>query len=586
MSSLICKLSSAVCNIFSRLAQVELTSSIRSTSRNIYTEPQFLAALGETGPRVLYLRSDIILRNITYNQGPDKTIVFNDWRIVQGLTPGQLSLFGPIVADRQEIFTSFSAGQIRGTFGRVDVYPEWWGLQANNHDIAINCAVKASTLDSNGFGIKVSLSNRTYDVSAPIDLSSMAVTLQGAGTGLTSLISTTSWNATFLKADVWGLDTGSANHAAMIWIGGDLTGNDLYDARTYRCKVIGMTIACGNASFAHKIGGVKHVSGISSKRGWVEEGNAISDVTITSASGFGIGFCQHKLVTGSSGGFGAAVINGLSIKDFWIAGPTFTDAYGMYFSQWTNNCSVDTGTIDMRVSKSISSEWNTPPVIPTPPTPWIVTYPLIGVKAQGNLSLSNIHFEGMAIAVHVQYNSSGGNAINLQSLVFKWLQDPLRNAVHYEDGRSGADFANESEVTAANQITGDVTNDGNRYFGYGTGVLISKNKGSYQVAYNNFDRVTINGLKDTGVVLYLLRDAMYGKNIRSYGKGQYAASSGYGGISFYTRGNAYAWTTALVYDAMADEWVYNSIGATGSYDPANLADPANASRQFFIGPIF
>lgn len=561
----------------------------RNNERNVQTQAQLQAAFAEAGALIIYVRTDITLNTIL-TMDASKTLVMGDFQFTKN-SGGGLILYGSFVADRRQIFVGFVAGDIVGTFGSSDVYPEWWGLQDGYHDIAINCAVRASTLAytslitgdaTNNYGIKVSLTNRVYEVSAPIDLSSKAVTLEGAGSNLTFLRATPNWTPTWLKADVWGSDTGPVNHAAMIWIGGDLTGNTKIDARTYRTKVKGMEIECYYASFKYKAGELLRVSGISSKR-WVEECSMIEDVSITNATGFGIGFCQHKTgaAVGLSGGWGAAVINGLSIRDFWITGPTFRDTYPMYFSQWTNNCSVDTGTIGPSLAKSNSSAFSANNVALDPidggniysRPAWEVTYPLIGIKAQGNLSLSNIHFEGVVIGVHCQYNSSGGNSISLTNLNFLSLHDPIRGSVYINDGSSGLDFTTQAQVTAANAVTYNITDDGNRYFGYGCGVLISKNKGDDAVPINAFDRVNINGIHGAGGVTYLLRDATYGKNIRAYGMSQNPNSSG-GGISFYSRGNQYAWTNTLP---------FSSIGA---YDFTNPSSAASTSRTFFVGPVY
>jgi hypothetical protein len=519
----------------------------------------------------------------------EKSIEFNTFKFVKG-SGSSIIFYGKCVAERRQIFSGFVAGDIVGIFGRTDVYPEWWGLVSGYHDIAINCAVRASTLAytslitgdaTNNYGIKVSLANRVYEVSAPIDLSTKAVTLEGAGSNLTYLRSTVNWTATWIKAEVWGTDTGPANHAAMIWIGGDLTGNSKIDGRTYRTKVKGMEIECYYAAFPYRLDEAldssKRVSGISSKF-YVEECSMIEDVQISNSTGFGIGFCRHKLTAGTAEGWSGGVINGLSIRDFWITGRTFRSAYPLYFSQFTNNCTVDTGTVDMSMVKSVSSAWNVAPADPQPA--WVVTYPLIGIKAQGNMSVSNVHIEGPVIGVHVEYNGGGGNVVSLSNLNFLYLQDPIRGALYYADGLSGLDFANESEVTAANLVTQTNSVDTPRYFGYGCGVLIAKGNymtGSSNVPWNTKDRVTINNIRTSGGVTYLLRDAMYGKNIRGYGMGEPPQqTTNIGGISFYSRGNAYAYTTTLPYTAISGSF----------YDPANTTSAASTSRQFFIGPIF
>jgi hypothetical protein len=563
----------------------------RNNERNVQTQAQLLFAAAESGALTIYVRQDIALSTIV-TMSDNKTLVMGNCQFTQS-GGGGLVLYGSLVADRRQIFSGFTAGQIVGTFGRADVYPEWWGLADNNHDIAINCAIRASTLainintglPTNNYGIKVSLANRVYNVSAPLDMSAKSVTLEGAGSGLTFISATTAWNATWVKADVWGEATGPANHAAMIWIGGDLLGSPARsDERTYLSKVKGVYINCYNAAYPYRLDGSKRVSGISSKR-WVEECSVIHDVVIENASGFGIGFCQHRGIgqDWSGGATGAAVINGLSIRDFWITGPTFRDTYPMYFPQWTNNCSVDTGRIGPSLAKSISSAFSANNVALDPidggniysRPAWEVTYPLIGIKAQGNLSLSNIHFEGVVIGVHCQMNGSGGNSISLKNLNFLSLHDPIRGSIYINDGRSGVNFTTNAQGISANAITYNITNDAARYFGYGCGVLISKDQYSSEVPTNYFDRVTISGIHGAGGVTYLLRDASYGHNILAYGMGQNPNSSG-GGISFYSRGNVYAHTTTLPYSAVGG----------GAYDRNNTTSPASTSRQFFIGPIY
>jgi hypothetical protein len=371
---------------------------------------------------------------------------------------------------------------------------------------------------------------------------------------------------TWEKAEVWDAAANTPNHAALIWIGG------INGIASYRNQVTGVFIECYNASFAWRLTD-KRVSGISSK-GQVEECSIIDEIVVSSPTGFGIGFCPHR---DSVGTLQTPVINGLSITNFWIIGRTVRDMVPLYFAYATNNLSVDVGTVDMSMSKGVSSAWNVAPANPEPA--WVLTYPLVGIKAQGNMSVSNIHIEGPVIGVHVQENNTGGNNISLTSINIWQLQDPARGALYYADGLSGVDFANESEVTAVNAIAYNATNDSTRYFGYGTGVLISRAYSTVAldpVPYNVKDRVNINGLKCSGGVTFLIRDAMYNKNIRAFGQGQSPTIQGLAGIAHYSRGNAYAWTTTLPYTA---------IGA-GAYDPTAPTSTASLSRTFFVGPIF
>ena len=553
----------------------EIMPAIRSDERNVHTQAQLQAAFADSGARIIYVRKDIELDDVL-TMNADKTLVMDDYRFSQSGDGGGLILMGVVVADRKQIFSGFAAGEISGSFGQEAVFPEWWGLVDNLHDVAINCAVQAGRISTSLTGLKISLAARTYDVSAPIDLSGKAITLEGAGSQLTFLRATSSWDATWVKAEFWGAPTDPVNHAAMVWIGSNL---GLGTSFSFWTKVKGMTINCYYAGFPYRVSGLKRVSGISSK-GYVEECSVIHDVAIENSTGFGIGFCRHKAPADdwSGGVTGSSVVNGLSIRDFWITGRTFRDAYPLYFSAFTSNCSVDTGTIDMTMVKSISSSWNVAPADPEPA--WVVTYPLVAITAQGGISISNIHIEGAVIGVHVRQNNGGGNSVSLTNLTFWQLQDPIRGAVYDDDNLSGLDFPDEAAVTAANLMTGTNSNDAPRYFGYGCGVLIAKEyllTGATSIPRNTKDRVTISGIRSTGGTTYLLRDEMYGKNIRAFGMGASPAQlTSTGIISFYSRGNPYAWSTTLPYTA---------IGA-GAYDPALPSSTASTSRTFFVGPIY
>ena len=554
----------------------EIMPAIRSNERNVHTQAQLIAAFAESSALTIYVRKDIDL-SVSVTMEANKTLVMGDYRFTQ-IGASTLILMGAVVADRKQIFSGFTAGQVSGSFGQEAVFPEWWGLVDNLHDVAINCAVQAGRISTSLTGLKISLAARTYDVSAPIDLSGKAITLEGAGSQLTFLRATSAWDATWVKAEFWGAPTDPVNHAAMVWIGSNL---GLGTTMSFWTKVKGMTIHCYYAGFPYRVAGLKRVSGISSK-GYVEECSVIHDVAVEYSTGFGIGFCRHKAPADdwSGGVTGSAVVNGLSIRDFWITGRTFRDAYPLYFSAFTNNCSVDTGTIDMTMIKSISSAWNVAPADPEPE--WVVTYPLIGITAQGGISISNVHIEGPVIGVHVEQNNGGGNSVSLTNLTFWQLQDPIRGALYYEDGLSGVDFANEAAVTAANLMTGTNSNDVPRYFGYGCGVLIAKGyllTGTTSIPRNTKDRVTISGIRSIGGTTYLLRDEMYGKNIRTFGMGASPAQlTSTGIISFYSRGNPYAWSTTLPYTAITP--------GGGAYDPANPTTAASTSRTFFVGPIY
>lgn len=522
--------------INANFAELYARGDVRSTGRNITSLPQFTAALLESGPITLHLRADITLTSIL-TVPAEKTIIPDTYRFIDG-GGGGLICFGLLDKGRDQVFSGFVAGDITGTFGSHVAFPEWWGLTAGAHDVAINCAVKASTLVANGFGLKVSLATRVYDVAAPIDLSSTAVTLEGAGRNLTFLRATSAWTPTWVKAEQWGASGDPANHAAMVWIGADIG-----SAYSYSTKVIGMDIECYNASYAHRASGLLRVSGISSKAG-VEECTVIRDVVVSNASGFGIGFCRHKAGGGS---FAAATVNGLEISGCWITGPTFRDAVGLNFSQWTNNCSVRGTTVDMRLSKSVSSAYaavggGDPTIYPAPA--WVRDYPLAAIAAQGYVTLTDIHIEGAIIGVLIQGNS-GANNITATNIKTIYMMDEILGAIYYADGESGANPAANTDN-----------------FRYGCAVLIAA---SGTGTDNLKDCVVLHSISTLGECPYLVRDSVYGVERTMYDMGQFPAGDLAGRIAFYTRGNAYTGT-----------------GGGATY---NKAAPST-DRVYFSGPIY
>lgn len=555
-----------VASIQDQIDAIDYTADASTRLRDIHTPTQLAAALLEPGELILRLKNPITLPSGNTSIPPEKTIEFGlHWFIDGG--GSTVSFFGKCVAERRTIFVGFVAGDIVGTFGGTDVFPEWWGLTNNLHDVAINCAVRASSLSTNGFGIKVSLANRIYDVSAPIDLSGKAVTLEGAGSNLTYLRSTTSWVPTWIKAEVWGAGGDPANHAAMIWIGSDLgQGSN----SSYRTKVKGMEIQCYNAAFAHKTGGLLRVSGISSK-GFVEECSVITDVVVGGASGFGIGFCRHR-VPGSNWADplvdrGAAIINGLDISSSWIVGATFTDFYGMYFSGWTNNCTVRNVTVDVGLAKSASTQYGV--VVAGAPLPegatiyplpaWIQDYPHTAIYAAGYITLTDIHIEGSVIGIFIPEIGGASNvtATNIKAFA---MMDRARGAVYELDGKSGAEPPANTD-----------------YYGYGSAILIAGASETAATPTLNWKgSATLTSVSTNGACCYLVRDAAYGVNRSMYGMGQFPLGGLGGRFSFYTRGNIYSRSTVSP---------YNYIDG-GTYDPANPTSAQSTSRTFFIGPIF
>jgi hypothetical protein len=539
----------------------EIMPAIRSNERNVHTQSQLIAAFAETAALTIYVRKDIDL-SVSITMGPNKTLVMGDYRFTQ-VGASTLILMGAVVADRRQIFSGFTSGQITGTFGG-EVYPEWWGLVDGYHDIAINMAIRAGRLATSNFGIKVSLGPRQYDVSAPIDMASQSCFLEGHGSATTILMSTANWDtAQWLKAEQWGPVDDVLNHAAMVWIGGEPLPSPRF-ASTYRNQVRGIGINCYAASLAYagvnpvtRIGtGAKRVSGISSKAG-VEECSIIDDVVVSYASGFGIGFCRHRQVGQA---FTAATVNGLTISNCWILGPTFRDSVPINFSQWTNNCKLSVTTVDIGVAKSISADYGVAVAgdlsgtgaIIYPLPAWIVTYPLAAIVAQGFVSIEDVHIEGATIGVHV-LESSGINNVYVRNVKAYGMMDRARSAVYELDGKSGVPPTNTAN------------------YAYSCAVMISgQGEAAANGRFNWKDRVSLHNISVLGLCAYIVRDSMYEVERTSYGMGDaYSRTAGVGGIVSYMRGNAW------VDSAAPGSTVWNS--------PASA--PQKAERTYFIGPI-
>src|SRR5262249_51940490 len=139
------------------------------------------------------------------------------------LTSVSLIFDGLADAVRQKVFSGFNAGDIQGNFGTNEIFPEWWGLEDNHHDRAINCAIRAGGLHRGMSrpGNLVSLAAGNYNISAPLDLTSSLSLLQGAGDGRTSIMSTSSWfDPDPETVTLWAQGPNLTLHSAMVWIGG------------------------------------------------------------------------------------------------------------------------------------------------------------------------------------------------------------------------------------------------------------------------------------------------------------------------------------------------------------------------------
>lgn len=311
-------------------------AAVRTTA-TVMDEDEWTDALNNGVDRII-LGNDISVE-ASRTIPKDCTVVFNNFMLVKHPSFSPVLTFeGEVVADRQQIFKDWPDAGIRGAFGVI--YPEWWGLNPASAQVAINTAIKAFFPGSSGrVGNIVSLAGGNYTITAPIDLSQSSSVLEGAGSGRTAIFTSSSWSTTTsaVASPLWGGDT----HQAMVWIGTDVTNttNDFFTG------VRGVTLVAEEA--AKKDLQVR-ISGISAK-GWVEENSIIEDVAVVRFTGFGIGFVSP---TG-----GAMVLNGLTIRNFWIMEGLMADAYPLYFPPHSVVVNVEGGTLDMRVAKDQSRDY-------------------------------------------------------------------------------------------------------------------------------------------------------------------------------------------------------------------------------------
>ncbi|HWB05283.1 MAG TPA: hypothetical protein VG796_19780 [Verrucomicrobiales bacterium] len=322
-------------------ARAAITETTISAGSLPNPQTAFETAVESAGEERIVLATDVTLSGQTVEVKKGKVVVFGKYQLIEGASPSTIQFNGEIEAGRQQVFSGWENGDITGTFNTGYVYPEWWGLVADNHDLAINAAIKATT-----FGNTVSLGSGTYTIRAPLDLSASRCFLEGRGDVRTQIVASTSWSdPSPFPNPMWGPGN---NHSAMIWIGSAAhTGTN----QSFWTGVRGVTINGYNAAKAAP--GIR-ISGISSQS-FVEENSIIENVGVGYFNGFGIGFAA------TSGE--AAVINGLTIRNFWITGGMARDAYGIYFAQNTSVCSVDAGTIDLSFPRSVSQDYAT--LLPT-----------------------------------------------------------------------------------------------------------------------------------------------------------------------------------------------------------------------------
>lgn len=451
---------------------------------NVSSFTQLKTALAGADPDIKLTKDIPILEPITIPKG--KFITFGSCKF---LGRGKSVVFdGGFDGWRKQYFSGFQAGEIKGSFSAGEVYPEWWGVDPQKAEIAINCAIQS--YQHAYCGNRVSLAAGYYYVSGPIDLRATLSYLVGAASGATFIVATDEWNGKWEDWNFWKSE--KETHCAMIWMGSVEPAN-----QSFRTGVRGVTINSYRAAMKH-VG--KRVSGISST-GYIEENSIVNDIGITGFSGFGIGLTNNSIST----------VNGLSISNFWITNAIGKEAVAIRIPPHAAVASIRDGTIDARIGKEAAdngAEW-----------------PTYGMVVSGAHSVvDNVHIEGCGVGILAE-SAGPAASIAISNISTNHLMDygmryynepvPIAPAPSIEEQKKAFPGANHPY-----------------YSQYSTAVMIGRSPASYAAskAYNIAPVISV--VRNQGRCKYLLRDGDY--NISPFGRGQYP-NSGCAALVFYAR---------------------------------------------------
>ena len=407
---------------------------------------------------------------------------------------GSMECLGWMNAGRAQIFEGFGPGEIRGTFRAPSIPVEWWGTDAK----AINTAVRAAPTETQQTGHVVSFAAARYLLNAEIDAGASSVLLSGAGPGRTSFRLTADWQPTSWR-HAFGLpERADGNHASAVWLGSKTPA-----VRSFRTGIEGISIECNEAAMAHWDRG--EVSGVSSES-YIEEGTIIRSVDVFNASGFSVGFPQHR----QNGIWQPATVNGLDASGLWLAGPAKRTSIPILTTQWAGNCRFANVTIDMRLTQDHN------PSGAVHKRDW----PLFGSILGGATGLDFAHVEGCGIAVAVR-QGTGQNMVSIRKLDTNHMMNAATGQVYYGDSPGAPPPAGNMDV-----------------FGYSCGVLLCRHANEYQPWANAKDSLDLSIYKPMGNCRYALRDGINNLHLLTKGGGQFPEEESYG-ITRFTRGNAY-----------------------------------------------
>lgn len=409
--------------------------------------------------------------------------------------------------DIRQLFYNFLPGQITGTFGGIDRHPEWWGLEAEKNEKAINCAIRArNPLNS---GHKIILQAKSYEVSGPIDLSGSNCLLEGKGPSRTIIMTSKNWTADWKTDSLYGVNS----HGAVIWLGSAVRDT----IQSMNTGVNNLMINCYYASLNNLD---KRISGISSY-GWMEEHTAISNVTISYFSGYGIGMCSN--------GNPPQIINGLSIRNFWITNPVSGSALPIALGRHTTCATISSGTLDCGVMAGSMFAGK----------PWPLIHTALWVEG-ARAVISDIHIESVKIGILIrdygQINSVNINGVDCRMGWEEGMKDAFVEPVpsYGQQLPANTDFWKHSTLLA---IYGEPA--------YTPTGILEGHTGNVR------SRVVATNLVASDRVRYLVRDPAMGQDILNWNNGQ--SSTSFGSLTSYIRSNA--WSPKY------NCWYYNAPGA-------------------------
>ena len=248
-------------------------------------------------------------------------------------------------------------------------YDGWWTVSAvTSTTVTIKKAWTGNTMTGSAYftirggnGNRVSLAAGTYYINSTLDARDAYCQLVGAGSGCTSLVTTTNWTPSewFSGAFyVWqqlntdpnysplgwdaGMTTDDTSHAYVVMFGSSSSGG----GADFRAGMSGLAITAYNASTKWPIRRISILGG----NGWAEENHIFRDLTLSWFTGFGIGWWSSGSIN---------TLNGPLCESIWINKAMRRGSIPIYSSSSSGVVSFNSLTIDCSLQKSQTSAWAT-----------------------------------------------------------------------------------------------------------------------------------------------------------------------------------------------------------------------------------